>query len=131
MNLPTSGERMITQPVIRGDLVFFNTMIPDTNPCNYGGTGWQMVAKWKNGGRPDDISFDANNDGDLDTNDGVSRNAPVGIGIVGLPTFPVNLANKRYTATTETTGGDTIEVTEIIEIETGRTGRLSWEELTP
>ncbi|MEM6514416.1 MAG: hypothetical protein AAF660_15500, partial [Pseudomonadota bacterium] len=123
--------RMITQPVIRGDLVFFNSMIPDTNPCNYGGIGWQMVAKWSNGGRPDEVSFDTNDDGDLDTNDTVLGDAAIGIQIVGLPTFPVNLANKRYTATTETTGGDTIEVTEIIEIETGRTGRLSWEELTP
>ncbi|MEM8684332.1 MAG: PilC/PilY family type IV pilus protein [Pseudomonadota bacterium] len=131
IEFPTSGERMITQPVIRGDLVFFNSMIPDTNPCNYGGVGWQMVAKWNNGGRPDEVSFDTNNDGDLDTNDTVLGDAAIGIEIVGLPTFPVNLANKRYTATTETTGGDTIEVTEIIEIETGRTGRLSWEELTP
>jgi len=131
IEFPVPGERMITQPVIRGDLVFFNSMIPDTNPCNYGGTGWQMVAKWINGGRPDEVSFDANRDGDLDSNDSVADDAPIGLEIVGLPTFPVNLANKRYTATTETTGGNTIEVTEIIEIETGRTGRLSWEELTP
>ena len=131
MNLPDVGERQITSPVIRGDLVFFNTMVPDSNPCNYGGTGWQMVAKWINGGRPDEVSFDFNNDGTLSAADEIGGEAAAGTAIVGLPTFPVNLANKRYTATTETTGGDTIEVTEIIDLGGNRTGRLSWEELTP
>ena len=73
---------MITQPVIRSNLVFFNTMIPDTNPCNYGGTGWQMVAEWKDGSRPEEVTFDTNDDGDLDSNDAVSGAAPVGIEIV-------------------------------------------------
>ncbi len=131
MELPDSGERQITSPVIRGDLVFFNTMTPDSNPCNYGGTGWQMVAKWVNGGRPDEVSFDFNNDGDLDAEDEISGDAAAGTEITGLPTFPVNLANKRYTATTETTGGDSIVVTDIIDLGGARTGRLSWEELTP
>jgi hypothetical protein len=63
--------------------------------------------------------------------DEINGVAAAGTAIVGLPTFPVNLANKRYTATTETTGGDTIEVTEIIDLGGNRTGRLSWEELTP
>ena len=49
MNLPDIGERVITDPVIRGDLVFFNTMRPDNNPCEAGGSGWLMVAKWING----------------------------------------------------------------------------------
>ena len=73
MNLPTSGERVITDAVIRDDLVFFNTTTPDTNPCNFGGTGWLMVAKWINGGRPDQVAFDTNNDSLLDMKDEVSQ----------------------------------------------------------
>ena len=33
INLPDSGERLVTDPVIRGGLVFFNTMIMATSCC--------------------------------------------------------------------------------------------------
>ncbi len=131
MDLPDSGERLITDPIIRGDLVFFNTMIPDSDPCNFGGTGWQMVAKWINGGHPDEVSFDLNRDNTLDALDEIDGEAAVGTEVIGIPTRPVNLSNIRYTATTETTGGASIETTELIDIGGPRTGRLSWEELTP
>jgi len=130
MNLPDVGERIVTDPVIRGDLVFFNTMRPDTNPCEAGGSGWLMVAKWLNGGRPYEVSFDINRDGELDDLDEINNEASVGVELTGIPTSPVNLANKRYVSTTQTTGGSTIDVTDIIETDGPRTGRLSWEELT-
>ncbi len=125
----TTGERVVTDAVIRGELVFFNTTIPDSNPCNYGGTGWLMVAKWINGGRPDDVAFDLNGDTKLDTLDEIDDQAAVGMQITGLPTSPVNLGNKRYVSTTDTTDGDSIEDTNIKEVSTADTGRLSWEEL--
>ena len=130
MELPDSGERIVTDPVIRGDLVFFNTMTPDTNPCESGGRGWLMVAKWNSGGYPAEVSFDLNRDTLLDSEDTINGNAAAGVEIVGIPTSPVNLANKRYTSTTQTTGGSTIEVTDIIRVGGPKTGRLSWEELT-
>jgi len=130
MDLPESGERLITDPVIRGDHVFFNTMIPDSNPCNFGGRGWLMVAKWLDGGRPDKIAFDLNRDSALDSLDKIGGEPAVGLEITGIATSPVNLANKRYASTTETTGGSTIDVTEISEVSGPKTGRLSWEELT-
>ena len=131
MNLPDSGERLITDPVIRGDLVFFNTMIPDASPCNFGGSGWLMVAKWIDGTPPDAVAFDLNNDGTLDALDEILTVPSVGVEILGIPTSPVNLGNIRYTSTTETTGGSTINVTAIEDIGGPNTGRLSWEELTP
>lgn len=130
MTFPDSGERLVTDPVIRGDLVFFNTMTPDTNPCQAGGVGWLMVAKWNNGGRPDEVAFDISNDSQLDGLDEINGEAAAGVEIIGIPTSPVNLANKRYTSTTQTTGGSTINITEIIKVSGPRTGRLSWEELT-
>lgn len=130
MNLPESGERLITDPVIRGDHVFFNTMTPDSNPCNFGGRGWLMVAKWLDGGRPDKVAFDLNRDSVLDSLDRIGGEPAVGLEITGIATSPVNFANKRYTSTTETTGGSTIDVTEIIEVGGPKTGRLSWEELS-
>ena len=130
MDFPDSGERMVTDAIIRGDLVFFNSMRPDTNPCQAGGAGWLMVAKWINGGRPGEIAFDLNNDSQLDTDDAINGNASAGVEIVGIPTAPVNLSNIRYTSTTQTTGGSTIETTDILKLGGPRSGRLSWEELS-
>ncbi|MGI9249059.1 MAG: pilus assembly protein, partial [Woeseiaceae bacterium] len=102
INFPDSGERLVTDRVIRGELVFFNTMIPDTNPCNFGGSGWLMATKWLNGGNPGEVAFDLNRDGHLDNLDEIGGKAAVGTAVTGIATSPVNLANKRYTSTTET-----------------------------
>ncbi len=131
MDLPDNGERLVTDPVIRGDLVFFNTMMPDANPCNFGGSSWLMAAKWLNGGNPGEIAFDINRDGVLDDLDEIGGSAAVGVSVTGIATSPVNLGNKRYTSTTETIGGSTIDVTDILDVGGPKTGRLAWEELTP
>jgi type IV pilus assembly protein PilY1 len=131
IDLTDPGERLVTDAVIRGDLIFFNSMTPDTNPCEAGGSGWLMVAKWINGGRPDEIAFDLNRDARLDDDDAISGQPAAGVEIIGIPTAPVNLSNIRYTSTTRTTGGSTIDATDILKIGGQRTGRLSWEELTP
>jgi type IV pilus assembly protein PilY1 len=131
IDLPDTGERIVVDPVIRADLVFFNTMMPDTDPCNQGGSGWQMVARWLTGGRPSEVSFDLNRDGLLTDLDEVGGTAAAGDKVTGFATSPVNLSNKRYTSTTDTLDGGSIEVTDIIETGGAKTGRLSWEELTP
>jgi type IV pilus assembly protein PilY1 len=129
IKLPESGERQVTDAVIRGDLVFFNTTIPDNAPCNSGGSGWLMVAKIINGGRPDLVSFDLNDNGVLDLYDVIDGENAVGVKVSGLPSSPVNLGNKRYTSTTDSVDGGSIVVDEIIDISGANTGRLSWEEL--
>jgi type IV pilus assembly protein PilY1 len=129
MNLPDTGERQITDAVIRGDLVYFNTSIPDNAPCSNGGTGWLMLAKIMNGGRPNVVSFDLNGNGVFDLFDVVGGENAVGVKVTGLPSSPVNLGNKRYTSTTDSVDGSTIVVDEIIDISGTDSGRLSWEEL--
>ena len=49
--------------------MFFNTITPDTDICASGGTSWLMVAKTSNGGRPDNVAFDLNGDGNTDSAD--------------------------------------------------------------
>ncbi|MGM0571783.1 pilus assembly protein [Marinobacter sp.] len=36
------GERVVNNPVVRGDYVYINTIIPSTDPCEGGGSGWIM-----------------------------------------------------------------------------------------
>ena len=131
MDLPDIGERVITDAIIRDELVFFNTMMPDASPCNEGGSGWQMIVRWLTGSRPSEVSFDLNRDGLLTDLDQIGGEAVAGEKVIGIATAPVNLSNKRYTSTTETLGGGSIEVTDIVDAGGVRTGRLSWEELAP
>ena len=129
MDLPTSGERVVTDAVVRGDHVFFNTAIPTTDPCGSGGSGWQMIVKINNGGRPDSVAFDLNGDGLLGTLDEISGEAVAGVSVRGLPSSPAMLGTKRYTSSTESIDGASITVDDIEKVSGIDTGRLSWEEL--
>src|SRR5262249_27988720 len=49
MELPTSMERVIGTALIRVGRVIFTTVIPSTDPCDFGGTGWLMEIDAKTG----------------------------------------------------------------------------------
>ena len=135
LNVPAnSGERVVIDPVVRAEQVFFGTLIPGSQVCsNAGGTGWVMVLDAENGGEPTGGGIDFNNDGNFDTdgsgtfvsgvkfNDGI----PVGLGFLGG-------TNKLYITDTSDTGGNgvgNITGTNISELSTANLGRLSWQEL--
>ena len=72
LNLPTSGERVATDPSIRSGRVVWNTLIPNTDPCGYGGSGWVMEVDVMTGNRYDTPTFDSNGDGTISAADLVS-----------------------------------------------------------
>ena len=74
LNLPTSGERSVTDPAIRAGKVVFNTLIPNTDACGFGGTGWVMEVDVMTGNRYDKPTFDTNGDDDISIADLVSYN---------------------------------------------------------
>ena len=140
------GERIVTDPVVRDDLVFFNTTIPNPSPCTGGGSGFLMAVSWINGGSPPEPTFDIDGDGTVnqldkvsDNGDGTanqpdSSNQAVAVGKQfsgGLPTSPVIMGNRRYVSGSDTgTASGTFNDT-LIDRENNKTGRLSWEELNP
>lgn len=69
-----AGERVVANPVLINDAVAFVTFIPDSNPCNFGGSSWLMEMNPKTGGRFPAPKLDANNDGVIDENDVVIVN---------------------------------------------------------
>jgi type IV pilus assembly protein PilY1 len=69
MDLPTSGERVAVDPILRDGRIVFTTLIPDSSPCTAGGTGWLMELDFKNGGQLPTAPFDTNNDGTVDSSD--------------------------------------------------------------
>ena len=124
------GERVVTSPVVIGDLVFFNTLIPDTTPCAYGGTGWLMSADASTGANPTEAAFDLNADGivssaDLVTVSGSSVAAAGEKFGKGIPMESRFLADNQYTTSSE----GTVVQRKISAPSVGNTGRLSWRQL--
>ena len=57
------GEMVIANSVLRNGRVNFSTLIPNTDPCAYGGTSWLMDMNAYTGARTEFTPFDIDNDG--------------------------------------------------------------------
>ncbi|WP_370280313.1 pilus assembly protein [Pontibacterium sp.] len=66
------GERVVSNPIVRGGRVIFPTLAPKTEPCDFGGTGWLMELDAENGSRLTVSPFDVNNDTAINASDFVS-----------------------------------------------------------
>lgn len=127
LDVNSDGERIVTNPVVRSDIVYFNTSIPTDTTCSYGGTGWQMSIQYASGANPTDAVFDSDGDGDVDNSD----TALSGVEFEqGLPAAPSFLSNRRYTPGTRTQTGGEVANDAVEELKGLATGRLSWEELS-
>lgn len=121
MDLPETGERVLNRAQLRGEIVFFETFTPSQSPCAGGGTSWLMSVDL-DGSNPDNPVFDTNNDGVIDSSDGLyigekSDDQGTG-GTAFLDEF--QYLNKK----------DQPEQREISVGGSGqRTGRLGWQEL--
>ena len=126
IDLLTTGERIVVNPKIRSDIVFFNTLIPDSTTCSYGGSGWLMSVDLENGGTPPRALFDLDDSGTIgDAGDLISGAAPVGRHSDVLPAESTFLGKYQYTP-----GSDgKIDKEEHDLPEDHREGRMSWREL--
>lgn len=141
MDLPDSGERVVSNPLVRGDITFFNTIIPDAgDPCVVGGGGWLMSVRICDGARPNEAVFDRTRDNAVDNGDLVADpvlrdgngnpilNAAGGERFnqsEGLPWQSSVLGDRQYTpGSTGNIENRAITVTNSI-----LDGRLSWEQI--
>jgi type IV pilus assembly protein PilY1 len=69
LDLPASGERQVSTPILRGGRIIFTTLIPDTDPCSAGGTSWLMEMDALTGSRLAYSPFDLNGDREFDSGD--------------------------------------------------------------
>ena len=146
IDLPAKGERVVSEALVRGKIVYFNSIIPDVSVCASGGGGWEMSVKTENGGSPDAPVFDFNEDGAVtvsgDTASVSGRSGASGEENIsyagkkleeekGMPAGPSIIGNRRFTPGTATDEGTEMEETLLITNEATVTGRLSWEQLFP
>jgi len=69
INLPTAGERQVSNSALRNGKIVFTTIIPGGDACSAGGEGWLMVLDALAGGRPEATPLDLNLDGTFDRQD--------------------------------------------------------------
>jgi len=131
---------------VRGNMIFFNTVVPDISVCASGGTGWEMSVQLVNGGSPSGPIFDFNEDGVIaiqgDTARVTGESIAEGgedVGYAGkkledeqgMPAGPSIMGNRRFTPGSATDEASEVEQTLLITHESQVSGRLSWEQLFP
>jgi Tfp pilus tip-associated adhesin PilY1 len=114
LNLPTSGERVISDVRIRAGRLNVVSFVSEGSQCGLSGHSWVMVMDPCTGGRLSEANFDANGDGVIDSNDLINIGTvedpimvpPTGIKIEGkveLPSYLINGAvEKGYYNTSDT-----------------------------
>ncbi len=72
LDLPASGERQISSPILRGGRIIFTTIVPSGDSCSAGGDSWLMELNALSGGRLAAAPIDLNRDRSFDINDFVN-----------------------------------------------------------
>ncbi len=127
IDLPATGERVVTRALVRGDIVFFDTLIPDnSSTCAVGGTGWIMGVKVENGGEPDEPILDVNNDNQIDDTDNLNNRVVSGIYVAaGIPGQPRIIKGYLFVPVSD----GSVQVVKVFDLD-DLTGRISWREIT-
>lgn len=73
VNLPSNGEKQVTDSLLREGRIIFTTLTPGNDACEPGGTGWLMELDSTNGGRIEE-TLDLNGDGSFNSLDGGGSN---------------------------------------------------------
>ncbi len=106
------SERVISQPLAAGGIVFFTTFIPDEDVCAGSGDAWLFAVDYETGLAPSNPVFDINADGVINEEDVIHSGddtynvAAISIGS-GQPSKPVL---HKDTIFVTTTGGGLIPV---------------------
>jgi len=120
-----SEERVVVDASIRSNVIFFNTLIPNSEICGFGGSGWLMSVNITTGGAPSKTLFDSNNDGVVDYNDDINGDIAVGEKVGSIPAGSSFIGDYQYTQQSDKSIGKRLLDLGDAQLE----GRLSWREL--
>lgn len=87
MDLPASGERVVSDPALYDNRILFTTLIPNASTCSGGGDGWLMELDSVGGAALGGPTFDVNGDGVVSTADnlGTTISYPSGVKKSSIP----------------------------------------------
>jgi type IV pilus assembly protein PilY1 len=135
IDLTDDGERQVSDSILRNGRIIFTTLIPDTEPCSFGGDSWLMELNAITGNRLSESPFDLNGDDKFDDKDLVNiggSQEPVAVsgmksavGILPTPTI-LSSGSVEYKYGSGTTGD--IFTTVESPGNDGR-GRIAWRQL--
>ncbi|KTC65511.1 type IV fimbrial biogenesis PilY1-like protein (plasmid) [Legionella adelaidensis] len=131
------GERIISNMIYLDKKLIFSTIIPTSDPCDFGGESWLMTLDAFTGARLINPVLDADNSGTVDTNDtvaiveaGNTVNVAVSgiksqVGLISTPAI-AHIADGAI-AYMAGTSGEIQKTT--LDLGTTRMGRQSWRQL--
>ncbi|PCH82929.1 MAG: pilus assembly protein [Piscirickettsiaceae bacterium] len=133
-NTNNYGERQVTDSTLIDGVIFFNTLIPSANPCDFGGDSWIMALKVDSGERVDESVFDLDHNGVFDAGDGfddVSNTRVSGVksfvGILPRLTFAKGYGGDSFFAFGSGSSGGFM--TQQIKRSGTSFGRQSWDQI--
>jgi type IV pilus assembly protein PilY1 len=122
------GERSVSTPQLRDGRIIFTTLIPDPDPCSFGGRSWLMELDGETGARLTYAVFDLNGDGKVDSNDTLPDGTfPSGEGfddVVPTPTI-IGAGEVEYKYMSGSSG----DITTVTERGDSRSARQSWRQI--
>lgn len=118
-----TGERVVVDSLVRGNEVYFNTLIPNNVPCSFGGSGWSMRVNRDNGGLPAAPVFDTDGNGIVNGSDNI--NVTGELVSDAIMTESKILGNTAYISTSD---GKIVQK-KVTKIKSAEAGRQSWREI--
>lgn len=130
-DLLNTGERIVAPIHFINGFVFYNTFIPSTSPCEFGGTGYLMAILGETGGQSDQPVFDTDNNGVIDKLDMPSGGIRVGAVLGGSTVIKPGGAGIGVAISnpTKPTAGDPEPVRDPVSGRVFLGNRISWRQL--
>jgi type IV pilus assembly protein PilY1 len=130
LNLPSSGERVVTEAAIRNGRVVISSLIPSTVVCSYGGDGWIIDVDVVTGNRT--AALDTNGDGVINNADYLNGSMVSGVQVGAVPAAATIMRGSGAQRALEfkminTSSGTIVRVPEAGSPVTSR--RSAWEQL--
>ncbi len=107
IDLPVQGERINREIILRDNIAFMVTLIPEEDICAAGGKGWLMALNAETGNAPRFPVLDMTDDNIIDKNDVLTRDNPyvegedaslvnpIGLEMLSIPNLPTLLYDDR------------------------------------
>lgn len=129
INLPTSGERFVTDPTLHNGRIIFTSMIPSTASCSYGGSSWLMELNYLDGSMLRSPPFDTNGNGTINASDTLVGGRAIAT-IGSAPAIQPGLGTKQNPMEAKYINESSGTVTKVAESADPRVSRrVSWRQI--